>query len=134
MHPKSPSVTVDPPDDVRWFGEYLNASAACGRGENESASLLTYYGVPLLLSTDDGAIALTTRDDVVAMAQRQVDGMRASDGAFLPWWCTAPEHHHAGAAHAPNHFDPRSPRRASHRRRSGGRSGQWMQSRDGNPT
>ena len=63
----------------RWFREYLSAFAACGRGENEAATLLAYYGVPLLVSTDDGLLALTTGDEVTAMAQRQVDGMRAAE-------------------------------------------------------
>lgn len=63
----------------RWFGEYLDAFAACGRGESDVASLLAYYGVPLLVSTDDGSVALTTGDEVVSMAQQQVDGMRAAD-------------------------------------------------------
>ena len=63
----------------RWFDEYLDSFAACGRGESQPSSLLAFYGVPLLLSTDDGLVALTTSDDVLAMAQRQVDGMRAAD-------------------------------------------------------
>jgi hypothetical protein len=42
-------------------------------------SLLAYYGVPLLLTTDDGFFALTDHDQVVAAAQQQVDGMRAAD-------------------------------------------------------
>jgi len=63
----------------RWFRKYLDVFAACGRGENEPATLLTYYGVPLSLSTDDGFVALTTGDAVVSMAQRQVEGMRASE-------------------------------------------------------
>lgn len=62
----------------RWFGEYLDAFASCGRGESETASLLTYYGVPLLLTTDDGVFALTSGEQVVAAVQRQVDGMRAA--------------------------------------------------------
>jgi hypothetical protein len=61
-----------------WFGEYLEAFAACGRGEAETASLLAYYGVPLLLTTDDGVFALTSGEQVVAAVQRQVDGMRAA--------------------------------------------------------
>lgn len=39
----------------RWFGEYLEAFSACGRGEVDTRSLLEYYGV-----------------------QQQVDGMRAA--------------------------------------------------------
>jgi hypothetical protein len=34
--------------------------------------------VPLLLTTDDGLFALTSDDQVVAVVQQQVDGMRAS--------------------------------------------------------
>jgi hypothetical protein len=51
---------------------------ACGRGESETASLLAYYGVPLLLTTDDGFFALTSDDQVVAAAQQQIDAMRAA--------------------------------------------------------
>ena len=72
------SVAVDNSDVSRWFGEYLDAFAACGRGESDTASLLAYYGVPLLLTTDDGFFALTSDDQVVAVAQQQVDGMRAA--------------------------------------------------------
>jgi hypothetical protein len=72
-------VIVDSSDLSRWFGEYLDAFAACGRGERDTASLLAYYGVPLLLTTDDGLLALTSGDQVVAAVQQQVDGMRAAD-------------------------------------------------------
>ena len=57
---------VDSDDVSRWFGEYLDAFAACGRGERDTASLLAYYGVPLL-----------------------VTGPRAA--AFQRCWCTAPD-------------------------------------------
>jgi hypothetical protein len=69
---------VDSSEVSRWFGEYLDAFASCGRGEAETASLLAYYGVPLLLTTDDGVFALTSGAEVVAAVQRQVDGMRAA--------------------------------------------------------
>ncbi len=62
----------------RWFGAYLDAFAACGRGESGTSSLLEYYGVPLLLTTDGGFFALTSEDQVVAAVQGQVDGMRAA--------------------------------------------------------
>jgi len=61
----------------RWFDEYLDAFAACGRGEADTASLLAYYGVPLLMTTGDRVLALTSGDQVVAVVQRQIDGMRA---------------------------------------------------------
>jgi hypothetical protein len=71
-------VAVDSSDVSRWFGEYLDAFAACGRGEKDPALLLAYYGVPLLVTTDSGFFALTSDDQVVAAVQQQVDGMRAA--------------------------------------------------------
>jgi hypothetical protein len=72
------SVIVDNSDVSRWFAEYLGVFGACGRGERDTASLLAYYGVPLLLTTDGGFFALTSDDQVVAAVQQQVDGMRAA--------------------------------------------------------
>jgi hypothetical protein len=71
-------VTVDSDDVSRWFGEYLDAFAACGRGESDTASLLAYYGVPLLLTTDGGFFAAASGEQVIAAVQPQVDGMRAA--------------------------------------------------------
>jgi hypothetical protein len=71
-------VTVDSSEVNRWFSEYLDAFAACGRGEKDAAFLLAYYGVPLLLTTDDEFFALMSGDQVVAAVQQQVDGMRAA--------------------------------------------------------
>jgi hypothetical protein len=72
------SLIVDGNDVSRWFGEYASAFAACGRGERDTAALLAYYGVPLLLTTDDGFFALASGDQVVAAVQQQIDGMRAA--------------------------------------------------------
>jgi hypothetical protein len=69
---------MDATDVRRWFDGYLDTFAACGRGESETPSLLAYYDVPLLVTTDDGFFALTSADQVVAMVQRQIDGMRAA--------------------------------------------------------
>ena len=71
-------VAVDSREASQWFGEYLGAFASCGRGEAETSSLLAYYGVPLLLTVDDGFFALTSGDQIVAAVQRQVDKMRAA--------------------------------------------------------
>ena len=60
----------------RFLNEYLEAFAACVRGEREIASLLDFYGVPLIITSDDGVIALTTDRDVVTVIQSQVDGLR----------------------------------------------------------
>lgn len=62
----------------QWFGEYLDAFAACGRGERDTDSLLAYYGVPLLVTTDEGFFALTSDAQVVAVMRQQVDGLRAA--------------------------------------------------------
>ncbi len=71
-------MAVESHDVSVWFGQYLEAFAACGRGETEVGSLLAYYGVPLLLTTDGVFLALTTDDQVVAAVQQQIDGMRAA--------------------------------------------------------
>jgi hypothetical protein len=72
------SVIVDDNSLSQWFGQYASAFVACGRGESQTASLLAYYGVPLLLTTDDGFFALTTGEQVLAAAQQQIDAMRAA--------------------------------------------------------
>jgi hypothetical protein len=69
---------VESEDLRQWFGEYVDVFASCGRGERDATSLLEYYGVPLLLTTDNGYFALTTDDQVVAALQPQVDGMLAA--------------------------------------------------------
>ncbi len=73
-----PFVTMDNHEVSRWFDEYLDAFASCARGESETASLLDYYGVPALFTTDDGVFALTSADQVVALVQTQVAAMRAA--------------------------------------------------------
>ena len=67
---------VDP-----WFRQYLDTFAACGRGEGEARSMLEYYGVPLLVSSDDGFLVFTSADEVLDFAQRQIESMRAVDYA-----------------------------------------------------
>ena len=76
---RSSLVGVDVADIRAWFDEYLAAFAVCGRGESDDLGLLLqYYGVPLLLTTDEAAIALGTEDDVLNAVGRQVEGMRAA--------------------------------------------------------
>jgi hypothetical protein len=63
-----------------WFDDYLRAFAACGRGDSDDVrALLEYYGVPLFFTTDEGAVALTSEDEVLGAARRQVEGLRAAD-------------------------------------------------------
>ena len=67
-------------DEVRtWFGEYLDAFAACGRGESATSSMLAFYGVPLIITVPDGVFVLMSEDEVVGAIQQQVDGMREAD-------------------------------------------------------
>jgi hypothetical protein len=64
-------------DAAAWFDDYLSAFAAFGRGElDDPHVLLDYYAVPLLLTTDDAALALTTENDVVDAVRRQIAGLR----------------------------------------------------------
>ena len=72
-------MAVDSRGVSRWFREYLDAFASCGRGESDAGLLLEHYNVPLLLTTDDGFLTLTSDDQLVGVMQRQVDGMRAAD-------------------------------------------------------
>ncbi|WIM99337.1 hypothetical protein ACTOB_002987 [Actinoplanes oblitus] len=66
-------------DDVdRWFDEYLAVFAACARGERDTAALLDYYAVPLLVTTGDGAFPLTTAGEVAGVLGKQVDALRAA--------------------------------------------------------
>jgi len=58
-------VLVDATDIGAWFDAYLEAFGACGRGDTDDPkALLGLYNVPLLLTSDDGSLALTTEDDV----------------------------------------------------------------------
>lgn len=66
------------PDDLRaWFDDYIEAFAASARGETDTRPLLDFYGVPLIVTTDDGAVRLTTEDQVVSTVQGQVDALHA---------------------------------------------------------
>jgi hypothetical protein len=71
-------VIVDSKDVSRWFDEYLEAFVACCRGDAETPSLLAYYAVPLLLTTDGGFYPLTSDEQVVAGVGQQVDGLRSA--------------------------------------------------------
>jgi hypothetical protein len=69
---------VEIKDVSQWFDEYLDAFVACCRGDRETPSLLAYYAVPLLLTTDGGFYALTSDDQVVGGVGQQVDGLRSA--------------------------------------------------------
>jgi uncharacterized NTF2-like protein DUF6841 len=77
--PRSSLRCVNVADIRAWFDQYLAAFAACGRGESDDlATLLRYYAVPLVLSTDEAAVALTSKAQVLNALGGQIEGMRAA--------------------------------------------------------
>src|ERR1700738_144743 len=62
----------------RWFDEYFETFSACARGDRDMSALLSHYGVPLILTTDDGVTTLMTDDEAAAVMQSLVDGLRAN--------------------------------------------------------
>lgn len=61
-----------------WIAEYLGTFAACARGEADMATLLNCYGVPLIVTSDDGVTTLMTDDEAAAVIQSLIDGLRAN--------------------------------------------------------
>jgi hypothetical protein len=61
----------------RWIAEYLGTFAACARGDGDMTALLGHFGVPLIITTDEGIVTLMTDDEAAAVMQSQVDGLRA---------------------------------------------------------
>lgn len=65
-------------DDLRsWFDDYLVAFAACARHESDVTSLLEFFRVPMTITTDEGAVTLTTADQVASTVQGQVEALHA---------------------------------------------------------
>jgi hypothetical protein len=62
----------------RWFAEYLGTFAACARGDRDMSDLLGHYGVPLIITSDDGVTTVMTDDEAAAVLQSLVDGLRAN--------------------------------------------------------
>lgn len=60
-----------------WFAEYLDTFAASARRETDARPLLAYYAVPLTVTTDAGAVTLTTDDQVASTVQGEVDALHA---------------------------------------------------------
>jgi hypothetical protein len=61
----------------RWMNEYFGTFAACARGDGDMASLLGHFGVPMIVTSDEGVVTLMTDDEAAAVMQSQVDGLRA---------------------------------------------------------
>ena len=62
-----------------WIAKYIEAFTACGRGMASVDTLFEFYGVPLLFTSDNGLMALATREEVTAVIQSMIEGMRAAD-------------------------------------------------------
>lgn len=61
----------------RWIDGYLHTFAACVRGEADMASLLGHFGVPMIVSSEEGIVTLMTDEEAAAVMQSQVDGLKA---------------------------------------------------------
>jgi hypothetical protein len=61
----------------RWIGDHLRSFAACARGDGDMASLLGHFGVPMIVTSDEGIVTLMTDDEAAAVMQSQVDGLKA---------------------------------------------------------
>jgi hypothetical protein len=62
----------------RWFNDYFDTFEACARGDRDMSELLSHYGVPLILTSDDGVTTLMTDDEAAAVMQSMVGGLRAN--------------------------------------------------------
>jgi hypothetical protein len=62
----------------RWFEEYFDTFEACARGDRDMSELLSHYGVPMVLTSDDGVTTLMTDDEAAAVMQSMVGGLRAN--------------------------------------------------------
>ena len=54
----------------RWIEGYFGTFAACARGEGDIALLLGHFGVPMVVSSDEGAVTLMTADEVLDLRPR----------------------------------------------------------------
>jgi hypothetical protein len=70
-------------DVEQWFAAYLKVFGACGRGERPASEVVRFYSLPLLLTTDDIAIFLGSKEDIETWLRTQIDGMKAADFAEI---------------------------------------------------
>lgn len=73
------NLTMDSSEVERWFARYLADFVALGRGDvDDLRQVLTHYGVPLLLSTENVCRVLSDEQAILELAQHQVDDLRAA--------------------------------------------------------
>ena len=62
-----------------WFAGYLDAFAACARGEEDGLDrLVGHYAVPLLLTSPQGVLQLASEAEVREAAGAQAEALRAA--------------------------------------------------------
>lgn len=64
-----------------WFQSYLAVFAGGDANSRSFESLLDYYAVPLVVTTPEGVLTLTSRQQVGATIRHQLDGLRGQDYA-----------------------------------------------------
>ena len=62
-----------------WFDEYFHVFAACVRGECEIVDVLRFYGVPVIMTSQDGVITASTRDESGAIMRGEIDALRSAN-------------------------------------------------------
>jgi hypothetical protein len=70
---------MDVADIERWHASYVADFAAVVRGDIDDARhLLSYYALPLLVSSDAGCLVLGDEAQLLAFAQQQMAGLRSA--------------------------------------------------------
>ena len=70
---------MDVADVERWYASYVADFAAVVRGDIDDARhLLSYYALPLLVSSDAGCLVLGDEGQLLAFAQQQMEGLRSA--------------------------------------------------------
>jgi hypothetical protein len=61
-----------------FLDQYFDVFAACARGERELADLLRFFGLPVILTSQDGVTTATTDDEALAIMLGGRDALRAA--------------------------------------------------------
>jgi uncharacterized NTF2-like protein DUF6841 len=70
--------TMDPTDIRKWFDDYLSAYSGSVRGERDTESMLAYYAVPLLLTSDTQSVVLLNQEQVLGTVRQLIDQLQAA--------------------------------------------------------
>lgn len=70
---------MDDAETATWFRAYLADFAALGRGDiGDARRILDHYGVPMIVSSDDGPMFLMDETQVLSFTQQQIEAMRSA--------------------------------------------------------